>query len=145
MAGVLEDIASFEALVALLSFCESNPTCPKFNSNTKMHKDPPLNRWLTNAGDCVFSPVADIMQAATAAALERLHVSVTAEMDAFERETGLRPKLWPSIETRWDAVLNLPRHAKYLYAFDISRAYEAIPLRGGLGLAQHLALARDAG
>lgn len=101
---------------------------PYIFSMYKEHKG--KHRWLTNAHNCVFSSVATLVQVTTEAALSVVEQCVGIEARTFSVFTGSTDTtpIYPPVNSMYDVLLNLPREAHSVFAADVTRCYEAIPV-----------------
>ncbi|KAK3252892.1 hypothetical protein CYMTET_37853 [Cymbomonas tetramitiformis] len=129
--SVQEVICSVSGDLALL-FPEVEPFSPRLPylfSLFKEHKG--KHRWLTNAHDCIFSPVASIVQQALQASLEVAKL-VASELHATWFEAfGVRTQLFPLVSSLFEMVLNLPDRITSVFSADVERCFEAIPVAPG--------------
>lgn len=113
----------------------ASPSLPYFTIY-KIHKD--SFRWLTNAHDCLFSPITNCITSGLQCILsilkdftEELH----CKLKTFSQvETNA---LW-LIESQYDFLVNLPQDIMSCHTFDVTSCYEAIPHTGPYSLMEAL-------
>ena len=106
----------------------SSPSLPYFMAIFKIHKN--AFRWLTNAHECLFSPITKCI---TLALQSILHVlkDYTEELHTklFTFSQVKTNALW-LIESQYDFLIHLPHNITSCHTFDVTSCYEAIPHTG---------------
>lgn len=104
--------------------CHSAPV----QANFKFHKL--KYRWITNAHECCFSIIADLLTTATNAILPQLKSWAAQKQLAYFNFLHVDTSLFWIVQSTLEVALNLPAQLNDIFVADISRCYEAIPTTG---------------
>lgn len=116
-------------LKSLLPECPiSYEALPYLMATYKLHKT--KYRWLMNAYHTIFSNIALLLTIMFKLILESFKAWIVNIEKSYKRFLNIDTSIFWIIDSIIDAILNLPTQISNIFVADISRCYEAIPLKG---------------